>query len=106
MRFFQPHDYVVVDYSTRYASISSLIPSAGEGSRPGVNTRRLDVQDVEPLRSEIESLLSAARDRSLPSPVSGEDGRRAISLAIRVLERIHEHAAHPGLGIFDGAMPR
>jgi predicted dehydrogenase len=105
MRFFQPHDYVAVDYSTRYASISSLMPALGESSRPGVNTRRLEVQDVEPLRAEIESFLQAARDRSLPSPVSGEDGRRALALAIRALERIHEHAAHPGLSLFKGAMP-
>jgi predicted dehydrogenase len=101
MRFFQPHDYVVVDYTTRYASISSLVPS---GARPGVNTRRLEVADVEPLRAEIESFLDAAATGS-PAPVSGEDGRRALTLALRTLERIHEHAAHPALGIFDRIPP-
>src|SRR5215216_2390562 len=29
MRFFQPHDYVVVDYVTRYAAVSSLAPQTG-----------------------------------------------------------------------------
>jgi predicted dehydrogenase len=101
MRFFQPHDYVAVDYTTRYASISSLVPA---GARPGVNTRHLEVEDVEPLRAEIESFLDAARTGS-PAPVSGEDGRRALTLALRTLERIHEHAAHPALGIFDGILP-
>ena len=105
MRFFQPHDYIAVDYSTRYASISSLIPSHDEGARPGVNTRLLEVQDVEPLRAEIEAFLQAAREGA-GSPVPGEDGRRALALALRALERIHEHAAHPGLSVFSRTMPR
>src|ERR687884_2051339 len=41
MRFFQPHDYVVVDYITHYASVSSLSSPSGASSRPGVSTRRL-----------------------------------------------------------------
>jgi len=97
MRFFQPHDYVVVDYATRYASISSLVPPSVTTPRPGVNTRRLEIADIEPLRAEIEAFIEAAGDRHLPSPVSGEDGRRALSLALRALDRIHEHAAHPGI---------
>jgi predicted dehydrogenase len=106
MRFFQPHDYVAVDYTARHASISSLMPPAAGagGSRPGVNTRHLEIEDVEPLRAEIESFLHAARTGS-PAPVSGDDGRRALTLALRTLERIHEHAAHPALGIFDGILP-
>lgn len=96
MRFFQPHDYIAVDYATRYASISSLIPPTSATPRPGVNTRRLEVADVEPLRAEIEAFLEAARDR-LPSPVSGEDGRRALALALRALQRIQEHATHPNI---------
>jgi predicted dehydrogenase len=95
MRFFQPHDYVVVDYATRYASISSLAPLA-EGSRPGVRINQLEIEDVEPLRAEIEAFLSAAQ-RGGPSPISGIEGRRALALALRALERIHEHAAQVGV---------
>src|SRR5918998_754083 len=29
MRFFQPHDYVAVDYATRHASVSNLAPPSG-----------------------------------------------------------------------------
>src|SRR3984893_17070048 len=36
MRFFQPHDYVAVDYATRRASISSLTPPKTSGVWPGV----------------------------------------------------------------------
>ncbi|HEX8144264.1 MAG TPA: Gfo/Idh/MocA family oxidoreductase [Pyrinomonadaceae bacterium] len=97
MRFFQPHDYIAVDYSTRHASISSLAPLARqEGTHPGVHVHHLEIEDVEPLRAEIEAFLDAAA-RGGPSPISGVEGRRALSLALRALERIHEHAAQVGV---------
>ncbi|MEP6913447.1 MAG: Gfo/Idh/MocA family oxidoreductase [bacterium] len=92
MRFFQPHDYVAVDYATNRATISSLAPPSASGAWPGVQIKNLDIIDVEPLRAEILAFIEAARD-GLPSPVSGRDGRNALSLALRALQRIEEHAA-------------
>ncbi|HKE55882.1 MAG TPA: Gfo/Idh/MocA family oxidoreductase, partial [Pyrinomonadaceae bacterium] len=43
MRFFQPHDYVAVDYTTKRASVSSLAPPTATGSWPGVHIKHLDV---------------------------------------------------------------
>jgi len=91
MRFFQPHDYVAIDYTTKRASVSSLAPPAASGSWPGVHVKHLDIIDVEPLRAEIVSFLDAARDGAPPA-VSGIEGRNALSLALRTLERIREHA--------------
>lgn len=99
MRFFQPHDYVVVDYVTRYAAVSSLDPFGAQG-RPGVAHRRLEVKDVEPLRAEIDSFLAAAASRGAP-PITGEDGRRALALALRALASIHEHDARTGINALD-----
>jgi predicted dehydrogenase len=96
MRFFQPRDYVAVDYVTNHASISSLAPSSG-GAWPGVRTQVLETQNGEPLRAEIESFLNAAINRSRP-PVSGEDGKRALALALRVLEQIDHHTVKTGVG--------
>src|SRR5436309_14927758 len=96
MRFFQPHDYVAVDYATRRASISSLAPPSATGSWPGVQVRNLDIVDVEPLRAEVELFLEAARERT-PAPVTGDEGRRALALAQRLLERIHEHPMIAGM---------
>jgi predicted dehydrogenase len=96
MRFFQPRDYVAVDYVTNHASISSLAPSSA-GAWPGVRTQVLEVQNVEPLRAEIESFLDAAANHSRPL-VSGEDGKRALALALRALEQIHHHTVKTGVG--------
>src|SRR5947208_10822016 len=62
MRFFQPHDYVAVDYATNRATISSLAPPGGEGAWPGVHVKNLDVLDVEPLRAEILAFVEAVQD--------------------------------------------
>ncbi len=99
MRFFQPHEYVAVDYVTRFASITNLQPPTAEAAFPGLNVRRLDIADVEPLRAEIEAFITAA-ERGLPSPVSGLEGRRALALALRALERIEEHTEQAGLAAF------
>ncbi|HKP73028.1 MAG TPA: Gfo/Idh/MocA family oxidoreductase [Pyrinomonadaceae bacterium] len=97
MRFFQPHDYVAVDYATRHASVSSLAPPPDPASaRPGVHSRILEIADIEPLRAEIEAFLAAAATGQ-PPPITGADGRRALALALRVLERIHEHTDNAGL---------
>jgi predicted dehydrogenase len=96
MRFFQPHDYIAIDYTTKRASVSSLAPPAASGSWPGVHVQHLDIIDVEPLRAEIVSFLESARDGAPPA-VSGIEGRNALSLALRTLDRIREHAEHPGV---------
>lgn len=97
MRFFQPHDYIAVDYATKHASISSLAPPTASGAWPGVQTKSLDIVDVEPLRAEILAFVAAARD-GLPAPVSGMEGRNALALALRALERIEEHSAKVQVG--------
>ena len=91
MRFFQPHDYVNVDYTTKHASISSLAPPRAPGSWPVVHANRLEIVDVEPLRAEIVSFLDSVQNGS-PVAVSGSDGRNALCLALRTLERITAHA--------------
>jgi predicted dehydrogenase len=98
MRFFQPRDYIAVDYTTNHASISNLSPPT-TSPWPGVSTKILEVRNVEPLRAEIESFLSAAASGSQPV-VSGEDGRRALALALRTLEQIHAHTAKSGVSAF------
>jgi predicted dehydrogenase len=95
MRFFQPRDYIAVDYTTNHASISNLAPPT-TSPWPGVRTNILEVNDVEPLRAEIQSFLQAAAERSQPL-VSGEDGRRALALALRTLEEIHAHSVSSGV---------
>jgi predicted dehydrogenase len=96
MRFFQPHDYIAIDYTTKRASVSSLERPTASGAWPGVQVKHLDIVDIEPLRAEIVSFLESAREVTPPA-VSGLDGRNALSLALRTLDRIRKHSEHPGV---------
>lgn len=88
-RFYQTNSYVVLDYGTKFASVTSLNP---EASHPllGISINRLEINDVEPLKGEITAFLDSIQTGSEP-PVSGEDGRRAVALAVGVLEKIETH---------------
>lgn len=88
-RFYQTNAYVVLDYATKFASLTSLNPDA---SHPllGISINRLEINDMEPLRTEISAFLDAVANDQRP-PVTGEDGRQALALAVGVLEKIETH---------------
>jgi predicted dehydrogenase len=88
-RFYQTNAYVVLDYATKFASLTSLNPEAANPLL-GISIDRLEINDVEPLRAEITAFLDSIEHDTEP-PVSGEDGRRALALAVGVLERIEAH---------------
>lgn len=88
-RFYQRNSYVVLDYATKFASVTSLNPEAAVPLL-GISINRLEINDVEPLRAEIVAFLDAIENEAEP-PVSGEDGRRALALAVGVLEKIEAH---------------
>jgi predicted dehydrogenase len=89
-RFYQTNSYVVLDYATKFASVTSLAPNAIHPLL-GVSVNRLEINDVEPLRAEIEAFFDCIIDNKTP-PVTAQDGRRALELALGVLEKIDEHA--------------
>ena len=92
MRFFQPNEYISVDYSRQDVVVLTVQP--GEGDRaPIITPRRVETQRVEPLRAEIESFLSSVRSRGRPE-VSPESSREALQLAHWVVQKISEHSKH------------
>lgn len=88
-RFYQTNSYVVLDYGTKFASVTSLNPEAAHPLL-GISVNRLQIVDIEPLRAEITAFLESIENDTTPA-VSGEDGRRALALAVGVLEKISGH---------------
>jgi len=113
LRFFQPHQYVSIDYARQDlllidvsraaradpATMAAAAASAGAGGFPGLHIEKPEVRPGEPLRLEIESFLDCVRTRSTPR-VSGEDGRAALALALEVNAAIAAHAERAGLERF------
>lgn len=89
-RFYQTNSYVVLDYATKFSSVTSLNPEAAHPLL-GISINRLPIVDMEPLRAELEAFLDCVKGDKTP-PVTAEDGRRALALALGVLEKIDFHA--------------
>ncbi|HEX5236351.1 MAG TPA: Gfo/Idh/MocA family oxidoreductase [Silvibacterium sp.] len=101
LRFFQPHQYISIDYARRDILVIDVSPGAAPTSSagkfpPGLALNKPPVQDAEPLRLEIESFVESVRARTTPK-VSAEDGRAALELALEVNRKIAEHAQRAGL---------
>jgi predicted dehydrogenase len=86
-RVFAPRTYVSADFTAREAQIYKL---ESDGGAPRIAASRQGAPDQEPLRLQIESFARAVAERSAPL-VSGEDGRRALALALTILERMAGH---------------
>src|SRR5262249_34422207 len=84
IRFFQPHDYISVDCAAQTGAIVSL--------RMGrVTERKLEPPPGEPLKAELASFINCVQTRSKPV-VTGEDGLRALKLAIGINECIESRS--------------
>jgi predicted dehydrogenase len=84
LRFFQPRQYVSVDYA-RQECLSICVTEDRQ-----VRFEPQPVEKAEPLALQLASFLSCISSRSRPV-VDGEAGARALSLALRIAERIADH---------------
>jgi predicted dehydrogenase len=114
LRFFQPHEYISLDYGRQDVlqfrvmqdgkfSLEQLMGFAGSAAGspiPGVTINKPPVQQEEPLRAELKSFLQAVRARSKPV-VSLEDGRKALKVALDIMDAIAAH--HNRAGIATGS---
>jgi predicted dehydrogenase len=106
MRLFSPDAYVSLDYGKKYGLIArrgknvDAIREAAQKIRSGeitdlselnysdlVNVEELQIDDIEPLRAELESFVAAIRSGKQPE-VTVEDGAAAVETATRIVESI------------------
>ena len=92
LRFFQPRQYVSLDYSRQEVLVFSVGESAGTPSvNPQIKVAKPPIVAEEPLQAELRSFLESVRTRSKPL-VSFEDGRRALAVALNIVAAIGEHS--------------
>jgi len=103
LRFFQPQQYISIDYSRQDVMVFTVDPSAAAAKaspNPGIGIQKPPVVSEEPLHAELRSFLDAVRHRTRPQ-VPLEDGRRALAVALDVLKEITEHSRKVGLEAVD-----
>lgn len=100
LRFFQPGQYISVDYGRQDVMVFAVGDKAAPTSKPSVNPQiaisKPTILPEEPLHAEIRSFLDAVRHRTRPV-VSLEEGREALALGLEILRAIGEHGSRLGL---------
>lgn len=105
LRFFQPRQYVSVDYSRQDVLVLTVddLPDTKDAldpfnpasivaeNIPRITPFKPGIEQQEPLWAELSSFLRAVRQHSTPE-VTLEDGRRALAVAMRVVEAIAQHS--------------
>jgi len=125
LRFFEPRQYVSIDYARQdllvirvdagaaaglppeiQAALASgkadpalLAKLAAAGPAPGLSFVKPEVTPGEPLRLEIQSFLDAVRARRQPQ-VTARQGRNALALALEIQASMVAHAHRAGLDDF------
>ncbi len=90
IRLFQPNGYLSIDFLTQKVIFASRKENPRKEGFPEILVQKIPVKKVDPLEIEIQSFLQCVRDRK-PPRVSGRDGKRALDLALRIIQQIKEH---------------
>jgi len=85
LRLFQPHQYISLDYQKQEAVAFTVGADRQIGFQP------LSAVKEEPLRLEVEAFLEAVANRTRPL-VPGEEGLRALEVALAILDKIEGHS--------------
>ncbi len=85
LRFFQPRQYVSLDYSRQDGAIFSV------GASHHIEMRPLEIVRAEPLAREMAAFLECVQERASPR-VSGEEGRKALAVALKIIDEMEAHA--------------
>lgn len=101
LRFFQPGQYVSLDFARQDALVISVASGAGTKGQPELSFQQLPTKPEEPLEAELRAFLQAVETRRA-GPVTGVEGRQALEVAERVARGIAEHARKVPGAVFGG----
>jgi predicted dehydrogenase len=85
LRLFQKQEYISLDYTRQDVTIYSL-KVRPEGGTPEIVGRSLTPARREPLEDELRAFLDATRGSGAVE-CTGEEGRKALELALKILEQ-------------------
>jgi predicted dehydrogenase len=87
IRIFQKDAYVSVDYANRDTTVVKRDDNNLSGLIPGMDIRRTNFKQADPLDAELRSFIRCVSKREVPA-VSGRDGRNALKVALSVIDQI------------------
>ncbi|MCW5620761.1 MAG: Gfo/Idh/MocA family oxidoreductase, partial [Burkholderiales bacterium] len=89
LRIFQPDLYLSIDYEKFHVrSVRKEGDGSGPDGMPRILPHEQQFQQADPLLAEITAFVRAVREGSEPA-VSGEDGRRALEVALKICQQMN-----------------
>jgi len=88
-RIFQTDGILSIDYLSQKLFLSKKAVPPGGKKIPEMVTEEIPVKKIDLLEAEIDSFLQSVRNRKDPW-VSGLDGRRALTLALQIIQKIDD----------------
>jgi predicted dehydrogenase len=86
---FQTDGILSIDYLSQTFSLSKKGVPLKKEKIPEMVTEEIPVQKIDLLEAEIHSFLQSVRDRK-KARVSGRDGKRALELALQIIQKIDD----------------
>jgi predicted dehydrogenase len=87
MRVFHPDAFLSIDFGMRQVSVSRKARHC-DPEAPEVVSEELEAPIHDALESEVRAFTASVIEGARPA-VTGEDGRRALALALRIMEQIN-----------------
>jgi len=115
LRFFQPRQYVSLDFSRQDVLVLTVDNSTAAdddpfnpaslvtNALPGITPFKPAIEAQEPLRAELLSFLRAVRTRTTPE-VSLQQGRAALAVALQIVDAIAAHSQRAHLEALTGGV--
>ena len=115
LRFFQPRQYVSLDFSRQDVLVLTVDNSTAAdddpfnpaslvtNALPGITPFKPAIEAQEPLRAELLSFLHAVRTRTTPE-VSLQQGRAALAVALQIVDAIAAHSQRANLEALTGGV--
>ena len=87
IRVFQSDAYISIDFLSNKISVIRREGAVTPGESPKIQVENLELDAADALLAQDRAFLECVRDRTSPQ-ASGEDGYRALDLALRIQESI------------------
>ena len=95
IRIFQLDSYLSIDCAEKEVEVYRKLDGRDADGFPEIEYLQLPVPDTDPLEEQLRAFLGSVRDGERPM-VGGEEGRKALAVAIRVSELIHDRMERLG----------
>lgn len=87
LRLFQKDAYLSIDFADHEIMVIRQAEGPSSGPIPNMDIQQISYSDTDALELELKSFIAAVVSRANPT-VSGEDGRKALEVALEITDQI------------------